>query len=163
MDKNCYNFNNLEYQNYLTIEMLKEKNKLYDSNINIRDLYPISIHTNEKKIEDINLFYELNDIILNLNDRISRRVTKREIVYKKDKSKSIIAIKITKNDNIRIFMLPIVDKFDINKQFNMIPKASNKPLCKYIKISNNEDINYFKLIIIDYIDYVLNYSKSKIS
>lgn len=143
--------------------MAKEKNKLYDSNINIRDLYPISIHTDEKKIEDINLFYELNDIILNLNDRISRRVTKREIVYKKDKSKSIIAIKITKNDNIRIFMLPIVDKFDINKQFNMIPKPSNKPLCKYIKISNNEDINYFKLIIINYIDYVLNYSKSKIS
>ena len=163
MYKNCYNFDNQKYQNYLTTEMEKEKNKLYDSNINIRDLYPISIHTDEKKLEDINLFYKLNDIILNLNDRISRRVTKREIVYKKDKSKSIVAIKITKSDNIRIFMLPIADKFDTNKRFNTTPKASNKPLCKYIKISNNEDIDYFKLIIINYINYVLNESNNKVS
>lgn len=69
--------------------------------INIRDLYSNNIHTDNKREEDVERFKQLNDFLLNFNDRINRRVTKKEIVYKKDKCRSILTIQISKRGYLK--------------------------------------------------------------
>lgn len=72
--------------------MSKLQYKSYDEDINIRDLYSLEINISNKREFDISRFNLLNDFILEFSDNKTRRVTKEEIVYKKNKSKSIVTI-----------------------------------------------------------------------
>ena len=84
---------------------------------------------------DINRFNLLNDFILGFSDNITRRVTKKEIVYKKNKSKSIVTISI-KKDYINIYTLSNIEKFDINKKILGVAGTSRKPMNKRLIINN---------------------------
>lgn len=72
--------------------MSKLQYKSYDEDINIRDLYSLEINISNKREFDISRFNLLNDFILEFSDNKTRRVTKEEIVYKKNKLKSIVTI-----------------------------------------------------------------------
>lgn len=145
-----------EFKQFLIEEHNNEQNKEYDSDINIRDLYPLDIHTTDKRIDDVNRFNNINDLILKHDNRISRRVTKKEIVYKKDKSRSVISIQISKRNYLKVFMLPDVEEFDLYNKFNVISKGNCKPLERLLLIKEDQDLDYLKLIIDKYIDKVLN-------
>lgn len=136
-------------------ELSKKQKVKYDLDINVRDLYPISIHTEDKDEKDVERFKKLNDIILNHNKRISRRVTKKEIVYKKDKSKSIVSFIITKHKGIKIFTFKEIEDLDIKRKFYTISKSNCKSLEKCSKIKTEDDLKYVSLIITDYLDKVL--------
>ena len=122
--------NTEEFHSFLIKEHDKKVNKKYDLDINIRDLYPIDIHTNNKSKENVDRFYQLNKFILSSNNRISRRVTKKEIVYKKDKSRSILSIQISKRDYLKVFVLEQIEQYDYNNSFKTISKGNCKPLKK---------------------------------
>lgn len=145
-----------EFKQFLVEEHSKEEFKKYDTDINIRDLYPIKIHYENKNPIDIERFCKLNNIILKCNDRISRRVTKKEIVYKKDKSRSILSIQICKSKYLKIFVLPIIENFDKDAKFKTISKSNNKPLDRLFKIKSEEDYVYIVPIIKKYITKVLS-------
>lgn len=135
--------------------MEKEKNKIYDQDINIRDLYPIEIHFENKKEEDIYYFKELDKIVLSNSKKISRRVTKKEIVYKKNKSRSILSFAITKFRGVKVFTFDDIDEYDLEKRFITISKKNCKPLEKCMRIQNDDDFEYIKKIIDKYLDKVL--------
>ena len=140
---------------FLNKEISKKQKIKYDLDINVRDLYPISIHTEDKDEIDVKRFNKLNDIILNHSKRISRRVTKKEIVYKKDKSKSIVSFIITKHEGIKIFTFKKIEDLDNERRFYSISKSNCKPLERCYKIKTDEDLNYISLIMKDYLDDVL--------
>ena len=148
--------NTHDFQNLLIEEHGKEEKKKYDLDINIRDLYPIEIHYTNKSSEDIERFNKINEIMLQINDRISRRVTKKEIVYKKDKSKSILSIQISKRKYLKIFFLPAVEDFDYESKFTIISRSNRKPLERLFKIKSEEDFKYMVPIIKKYIKKVLS-------
>lgn len=52
--------NTATFKDFVTREYNKEENKIYDTNINIRDLHSIDIHTNDKRKEEIERFNILN-------------------------------------------------------------------------------------------------------
>lgn len=129
--------------------------RMYDDNINIRDLYPLEIHLKDKRELDIIRFKDLNDYILKINKRISRRVTKREIVYKKDKSLSIITIQICKRGYLKVFLNNKIIEIDNKNKFETIPKSNCKPLEQRMKIYTDEDISYLKNILKEYVKRTL--------
>lgn len=141
--------NDIAYQEFCDSEMSKLQYKSYDEDINIRDLYPLEIHTSNKREIDINRFNLLNDFILEFSDNITRRVTKKEIVYKKNKSKSIVTISI-KKDYINIYTLSNIEKFDINKKILDVAGTSRKPMNKRLIINNEEDMYYAQKILKSY-------------
>ncbi len=143
------------FKSFASNELAKKNNITYDSNINIRDLYDISIHTKDKSTDDIDRFDELNRLILNYSKKVTRRVTKKEIVYKKDKYKSILSIVITKHEGLKIFTFKDISSFDIEKKFYEISKGNCKPLEMCTKIKNDEDLKYVSLIINEYLDKIL--------
>lgn len=57
------------------------------------------------------------------NSNISRRITKKEIVYKKNKSKSIITIQISKRKYLKVFLLN-----DIEEVIYQSPSAGERIL-----------------------------------
>lgn len=128
-------YNEEAYREFYDCEMVKLQYKTYDEDIHIRDLYPLEIHTSNKRKIDINRFNLLNDFILGFSDNITRRVTKKEIVYKKNKSKSIVTISI-KKDYINIYTLSNIEKFDINKKILGVAGTSRKPMNKRLIINN---------------------------
>lgn len=147
--------NTEQFKNFVNEERNKVIHKKYDTDINIRDLYPINIHIDNKRKEDIDHFNQLNDFILNFNDRVSRRVTKKEIVYKKDKSRSILTIQISKRGYLKTFVLPCVEKYDFLHLFKTISKSNCKPLEKLILIKDDKDLKYLIEIIKQYLKKVL--------
>lgn len=147
--------NTEDYKKFKDKEIEKNRGKEYDMDYNIRDLYPIEIHLENKNENDISKFENLNSFILSLNDKITRRVTKKEIVYKKNKSKSILSIILTKNSGIKLFVLPIVEELDFNNKFFIISSGNRKPLECCIKIRDDEDLKYVKLIIKKYFQKIL--------
>ena len=94
--------NTEEFKDFVKEERNRAIYKKYDMDINIRDFYPINIHTDNKREEDVERFNQLNIFLLNFNDRINRRVTKKEIVYKKDKCRSILTIQISKRGYLKV-------------------------------------------------------------
>lgn len=144
-----------DFKNFVNEERNRVINKKYDMDINIRDLYSINIHTDNKREEDIERFKKLNDFVLNFNDRINRRVTKREIVYKKDKCRSILTIQISKRGYLKVFALPCIEKYDFLHSFKTISKSNCKPLEKLILIKENKDLEYLIEIIKQYLKNVL--------
>lgn len=106
-----------EFKEFVKKERIKEQNRKYDNNINIRDLHPSETQFEAKKEEDIDRFKILNDLILSNNKRFSRRVTKKEIVYKKDKSRCIVSFIITKKSGIKMFALVSIEEFDYKNKF----------------------------------------------
>ncbi len=144
--------NNFEFKEFVENEYRKKVNSNYDLDINIRDLYSLEIHTKNKNIEDIKRFNNLNEYILLLNSNISRRVTKKEIVYKKNKSKSIISIQISKRKYLKIFLLKDIEAFDNENRFITISKSNCKTLQKLFKIVNDDDLAYIKDILLKYIN-----------
>lgn len=141
--------NSDQYKEFYNDEISNLKNKRYDLNVNIRDLYPLSIHIDNKNEKDINRFNVLNDLILGLDDRISRRVVKKEIVYKKNKSKSIIAIRIF-NDYLNVYMSDLVEDIDFKNKASVLAKSNRKPLDRVFIIKNDNDIEYVSDIIKGY-------------
>ena len=53
-----------EFKEFVKKERIKEQNRKYDNNINIRDLYPSETQFEAKKEEDIDRFKILNDLII---------------------------------------------------------------------------------------------------
>lgn len=147
-----------KFKQYVEKEHTKNNNKKYDLNYRLRDLYPLTIHTQNKKVEDVKIFFELNDFILEQTNRITRRITKKEIVYKKDKSKSIINIRITQKSHVNLFLSEDVIQFDKEKLFKKISKANNKPLDECMKIMNQKDLEYAEQIIEKYIKKIISKS-----
>ena len=143
------------FKKFVEQEKNKRYKKEYDLNVNIRDLYPLDIHTNNKNENDIKIFYILNDFILNYNKRINRRVTKKEIVYKKDKSKSIVSIKLTKMKGVQLFVSKEIESIDNEKCFFTIPKTNKKPLQKCIKIKGNEELSKILKLMTEYLEIML--------
>ena len=141
--------NDIAYQEFYDSEIARFQNKTYDEDIHIRDLYPLEIHTSNKRKIDINRFNLLNDFILGFSDKITRRVTKTEIVYKKKKSKSIVTISI-KKDYINIYTLSNIEKFDINKKTLDVAGTSRKSMNKRLIINNEEDMYYARKILKSY-------------
>ena len=141
--------NDEAYQEFYDEEIARFQNKTYDEDIHIKDLYPLGIHTSNKRKIDINRFNLLNDFILGFSDKITRRVTKKEIVYKKKKSKSIVTISI-KKDYINIYTLSNIEKFDINKKTLDVAGTSRKPMNKRLIINNEEDMYYARKILKSY-------------
>lgn len=129
---------------------------VYDEDVNIRDLYPIDIHFKNKNKDDIERFNKLNDIILSNSDNISRRVTKKEIVYKKNKSRSILLFKLRTHGGINIFTFKDIEKYDVYNKFITISKKNCKPLEKCFCIESDEDLKYIELIIDKYLSIVLD-------
>ena len=78
--------NNTEYrkmvENYIDREDQRLERIKYDTDINIRDTYPLEKYIENKNSIDISRFNILNDMILNFNPRITRRVTKKELYIK---------------------------------------------------------------------------------
>lgn len=148
--------NTNEFKEFVKKEYQKEQRKVYDNDINIRDIYPLETYIKNKKSSDLNNFYKLNELILKISKRINRRVTKKKIVYKKDKCKSIISIIITKNNGIKLFALDAIEQYDKLHKFFTIPKSYRDPLTQCLNIKSNEDLNYLKEIINEYINSVLN-------
>ena len=142
------------FKDFYNNELDRKKNKNFDENINIRDLYPIDIHLKDCNKNDLKRFNRLNEILLS-NDKISRRVTKKEIVYKKNKSRSIISFKIKKLGGINIFLFKDVEKIDAFKKFITISKKNCKPLEKFFCIENDDDLKYVELIIDKYLEKIL--------
>ncbi len=97
--------NSEKYKEFVTQEMKKEKYIVYNSNVEINDLYSLEFHQKNKNVEDIMRFNKLNDFILSIDQRICRRINKKEIVFKKDKLKNIMSMVITKHEGLKIFML----------------------------------------------------------
>jgi len=148
--------NNEHFKKFVANESNNMKNKKYDSDINIRDLYPIEIHLEGKREEDIKRFNILNNQMLEFSPRISRRVTKKEIVFKRDKIKSIVAISFSRNYKcLRLFLLPSASKFDINKKFITVPKNSKRTLDMKLLIRNEYDFEYAKNILNKYLEETL--------
>lgn len=141
--------NDEAYQEFYDEEIARFQNKTYDEDIHIKDLYPLEIHTSNKRKIDINRFNLLNDFILGFSDKITRRVTKKEIVYKKKKLKSIVTISI-KKDYINIYTLSNIEKFDINKKTLDVAGTSRKPMNKRLIINNEEDMYYARKILKSY-------------
>lgn len=148
--------NSFEFKEFVTNEYNKNIKNNYDMDIHIRDLYPIETHTDNKNALDVERFNELNEYILLLNSNISRRVTKKEIVYKKNKSKSIITIQISKRNYLKIFLLDEVKEFDKENKFKTISKSNCKVLQNLFKIKNNNDLIYTKDVLLKYIRKILN-------
>ena len=141
--------NDLAYKDYYESEVSRFQNKTYDEDIHIRDLYPLEIHTSNKREIDINRFNLLNDFILGSSDNITRRVTKKEIVYKKNKAKSIVTISI-KKDYINLYTLSNIERFDINERMEDVPEKSRKPMNKKLIITSEEDMYYAQSILKNY-------------
>lgn len=141
--------NDLAYRDYYESEIARFQNKTYDEDIHIRDLYPLEIHTNNKREIDISRFNLLNDFILGSSDNITRRVTKKEIVYKKNKAKSIVTMSI-KKDYINLYTLSNIERFDINERMEDVPENSRKPMNKKLIITNEEDMYYAQRILKNY-------------
>lgn len=149
---------------FMERELSKEKNKIYDPDINIRDLYSLDIHITNKNKDYVNTFYKLNELILSYNTRrITRRITKKEIVYKKDKVRSIISIMISKNVGVKIFLLPLRDEIDKEKRFITISSSNRKPLEKTFNINDDDDYKYIECLLYKYLDVVLKQEKTKIN
>lgn len=146
----------LKYQNFLKCELGKEMKKNYDLDINIRDLYPIDIHIQNKDKYDIQLFNKLNEFILLYDKRISRRITKKSIVYKKDKSKSILSIELTKTEHIKIYIL--LDEFsdDKLKRFVKISHNTKAPFKRCMTVNDEDDLNYLINLLKNYLKYELS-------
>jgi len=140
-----------EYKNFYDEEINNLKHKQYDLDINIRDLYPLSIHTDNKRKIDIDRFNHLDKLILGLDDRITRRVVKKEIVYKKNKCKNIIAIKIF-NEYINVYMSDLVEQIDYKNKVSVLAKSNRKPLDRVFMIESDKDIKYVSEIIKDYME-----------
>lgn len=143
--------NTEKFCSFLIKEHDKKVNKKYDLDINIRDLYPIDIHTNNKPKENVDRFYQFNKFILSINNIISRRVTKKEIVYKKDKSRSILSVQISKSDYLKVFVLEHIKQYDYNNSFKTISKGNCKPLKKLMIIKNDSDLKYLFDVIKKYL------------
>lgn len=141
--------NDEAYQEFYDEEIARFQNKTYDEDIHIRDLYPLEIHTDNKREIDINRFNLLNDFILGSSDNITRRVTKKEIVYKKNKSKSIVTMSI-KKDYINLYTLSDIERFDIKERLEDVPEKSRKPMNKKLIITNEEDMYYAQSILKNY-------------
>lgn len=141
--------NDLAYKDYYESEVSRFQNKTYDEDIHIRDLYPLEIHTSNKREIDINRFNLLNDFILGSSDNITRRVTKKEIVYKKNKAKSIVTMSI-KKDYINLYTLSNIERFDINERMEDVPEKSRKPMNKKLIITSEEDMYYAQSILKNY-------------
>ena len=141
--------NDEAYQEFYDEKIARLQHKTYDEDIHIRDLYPLEIHTSQKREIEIIRFNLLNDFILGSSDNITRRVTKREIVYKKNKSKSIITISI-KKDYINLYALSDVERFDINEKLEDVPEKSRKPMNKQLIITSEEDMYYAQKILKNY-------------
>ena len=71
--------NTLDFKNFVEKELEKEKNKVYDQEFNIRDLYPIEIHFEQKQKEDIERFELLNKMILSNSKTI--QVTAEDVSF----------------------------------------------------------------------------------
>ena len=147
--------NTEEFKDFVKEERNRVIYKKYDMDINIRDLYPINIHTDNKREEDVERFNQLNIFLLNFNDRINRRVTKKEIVYKKDKCRSILTIQISKRGYLKVFALPCIEKYDFLHLFKTIAKSNCKPLEKLILIKEDKDLKYLIETIKQYLKDVL--------
>ena len=141
--------NDIAYQEFYDSEIARFQNKTYDEDIHIRDLYPLEIHTSNKREIDINRFNLLNDFILGSSDNITRRVTKKEIVYKKNKAKSIVTMSI-KKDYINLYTLSNIERFDINERMEDVPEKSRKPMNKKLIITSEEDMYYAQSILKNY-------------
>ena len=110
----------------------------------------LSIHTKNKQDCSLEMFNVINDLILN-NKSIFRRVTKKQIVYKNKKIKSIIGIKLTNYKGIKVYTLPNVKELDIENRFIDVPSKCLKPLNKKIYIKTKDDLNYFNNVINQYL------------
>lgn len=141
--------NDIAYQEFYDSEIARFQNKTYDEDIHIRDLYPLEIHTSNKREIDISRFNLLNDFILGSSDNITRRVTKKEIVYKKNKSKNIVTISI-KKDYINLYTLSDIERFDINEKLLDVAETSRKPMNKRLIINSEEDMDYVQKILKSY-------------
>lgn len=142
-------YNDEAYQEFYDEEIARLQHKTYDEDIHIRDLYPLEIHIYQKREIEINRFNLLNDFILGFSDKITRRVTKKEIVYKKNKSKSIITMSI-KKDYINLYTLSDIEKFDINEKLEDVPENSRKSMKKKLIITSEEDMYYAQKILKNY-------------
>lgn len=146
----------LKYQNFLKCELGKKMKKNYDLDINIRDLYPIDIHIQNKDKYDIQLFNKLNEFILLYDKIISRRITKKSIVYKKNRSKSILLIELTKTKHIKLYIL--LDEFseDKLKRFIKISYSSKIPFKRCMTINDEKDLKYAIKLLRNYFKYELS-------
>lgn len=150
--------NSQYFQNFKKQEVENTKNhnfKIYED-YNIRDLYPIEQHLCNKSDLIKKWFNELNKLILESNIRINRRVTKREIVYKKDKIKSIISLVLSQKGYVKLFISSKVTLIDEEVKFFIIPKGYCKPLERCLIIDNETTFNYAKSHLIKYIDLIMN-------
>ncbi|MDO4962669.1 MAG: hypothetical protein Q4E75_01000 [bacterium] len=145
--------NTLEFKQYMNKEIAKRKNVIYD--MNVVDLYPIEKHYDNRPQIDIDRFNQLNDIILSISPKLCRRVTKKEIVYKKNRIKNVISIIFTKNQGLKIFVNNEMENFDINENFFTISKGNRKPLEKCMKIMTEEDFSYIKKALKNYLDKII--------
>ena len=68
-----------EFKEFLSKELDSEKYINYDLDINIRDLYPIEIHTKDKDEKLLNYFEKLNNSILNYNSRTTPKTIPQNI------------------------------------------------------------------------------------
>lgn len=160
--------NSKDFSNFL--QMQYEGKKFIRYNDSIRDLYPLEYHTSNKRIEDVNRFNELNGLILDKNkilsneNIITRRVTKKKIVYKKNKVNNIIAISIFKG-YLNLYFSSIIEKYDDKNEVKIISERTCTNLDRVLVIKTNEDIIYAKGLLENYINELYNIilSSNKIS
>ena len=102
------------------------------------------------------MFNQLNEFILSFNNRITRRVTKKAIVYKKDKCNNIISIRISNKKHIIIYTLIYIEEYDIMDKFKSLNIKSYAPLVRCTYINNNDELVYVKKVLLQYLKKALN-------
>lgn len=144
-----------EFKEYVLEQQNININKNYNDENNIRDFYSTDIHLAGQRTEIIERFNVLNNLVLNYSDKITRRTTKHGIVYKLDKCKSILTIRIFKNGNISLYTLTDSKIFDYKKMFIPIPKSYRLPYENQFVLTTTDDLQYIEGILINYLDRIL--------
>lgn len=132
-----------------------------DYSSNIIDLYPLESHLSNKNESDVMLFNKLNDFILSYSNRINRRVTKKAIVYKKDKCKNIISIRISSIKHIIVYVSDDIYECDCNLNIIDIKSQSYIPFKKVIYINNISELSSLIMSLTKYLNKSLNINQEK--
>ena len=114
-----------------------------DYSSNIIDLYPLESHLSNKNESDV------------------IRVTKKAIVYKKDKCKNIISIRISSIKHIIVYVSDDIYKCDCNLNIIDIKSQSYIPFKKVIYINNISELSSLIMSLTKYLNKSLNINQEK--
>ena len=140
--------NDPKFQKFLKNQTQLIEQRTYEKVVK-DDLCNIESHLKKCSYDGRLLFNDLNRQILR-RKKITRRVLKKNIVYKNE-FLNILAIKIiNRNGHFNISARSDISKYDTDNRF-ITYLDKTQPLKKYFTIKNKEDLIYVKTIIKPYI------------